>query len=411
MKKHELVRKECGWVVSREMKITFILPNVGIGGGNRVIFEYARRLQHRGHKVNVVYPIIPPFPNDLLRQFGLKGSMSKFIKSKSSQIIENWLKDLRLIAVPTLSPKLKWIFEPKIPDADVTIATEWRTAYAVAQLGEEKGENFHFIQHYECWEAWNEEKCWERMRKIEKDPNRICSAMADIDTSDMRFHNTKKLVDNSFKLPLRKITISSWLRKLIEEKFGQKVEGVIPNGANLEKFYNENKTWNKRKRILSPYRNMRWKGVEDAIKAFRIVRERAWDVEFLMYGPAKGNLPAWIEFHENISDEKLRELYCSADIFLFASWVEGFGLPPMEAMACKCAVVATDVGSIPDYTIPGKTAIVVPPRRAEELAEAIVKLLEDGRLLRDIAEAGDNYIRQFTWEKAVDEFEKILSER
>lgn len=391
------------------MKITFILPKIGIGGGVRVVFEYANRLQERGHEVSIVHSIIPPFPEDLLRQFGLKNSLSKFLKARSSAKGSSWKPNVKLIRIPTLSPKSKWMFKRKIPDADAVIATEWRIAYGVAELGEEKGEKFNLVQDYECWEVRNDERCWERAEEISKKTKEpVHLAMADIDTNDMPFHNTKKLVDNAFKLPLRTITISTWLKELIEKKFGQKVEGIIINGCNSDIFYCEDKNWNERKRILAPYRDMRWKGSEDAIKSFEIVKKEHPDVQFVMFGSMKGKVPDWIEFHENISNEGLRELYSSCDIFVSPSWAEGCQLPPMEAMACKCAVVATNVGGIPDYTIPGKTALVVPPRNPEMLAEKILYLLENEKELKNISKAGYNYIKQFTWERAVDEFERIL---
>lgn len=393
------------------MKITFVLPSLAVGGGVRVVLEYANRLIERGHEVSIVYPVIPPFPNDLFRQFGLRNSILKFLKSRSSQTENNWKVNAKLIRVPTLSPKLKGTFERKIPDADAIVATEWRTAYAVAKLGSEKGEKFHFIQHYECWEAWDDERCWERMKNLEKDPNRLSLAMADVDTSDLKFHKTKILIDNSFRLPLRKITISSWLKELIEIKFNQKVEGIIINGVDFARFYNENKGSNnqkEKKNILAPYRDMKWKGMEDAIKAFEIVKEKYPNAHFLMFGPVKPKVPDWIEFHRISSDEQLRKLYSAADIFVFPSWVEGFGLPPMEAMACRCAVVSTDVGAISEYAIPGKTICAVPPRQPEALAEETIELLRNQEKLQKLSEAGYEHIKHFTWKRSTDEFENII---
>ena len=389
------------------MKITFMLANLGIKGGHRVIYEYANRLQERGHEVSIVYPIIP-VRTDLLRYFGFKKSVFKTFKSQNLVKELSWEINAKLIRVPTLSAKLRWMWERKIPDGDAIIATDFSTAYLVPKLGKEKGEKYYFVQGYEIWEAWENERCWEGVREIEENPKKFCIAMADVDTKDLPFHKTKKLVDNAFKLPLRKITISTWLKELLEKKFGQKVEGVIINGVNFETFYNENKTWNDKKRILAPYQTPRSKGVEDAIKAFEIVREKFPEVSLVMFGLFKEKIPDWIEFHENISDEELRKLYNSSDIFLFPSRIEGFGLPPMEAMACKCAVAATNVGAISDYAIPGETVLTSPPGQPELLAENISYLLEDEDRIKRISEAGYSYIKQFTWEKAVDDFERVL---
>ena len=389
------------------MKITFVLSSLGVRGGHRVVYEYANRLQERGHEVSIVYPIIPPFPVELLKQNGLKNSALKFFRTPNLLKERNWKINAKLIKVPTLSPKLKWMLERKIPDADIIIATDFGTVYSVAKLGEEKGEKFHFVQGYDIFECWNDEMCWKRAKEIEKDQSKFCLAMADIDTKDLPFHKTKKLVDNSFKRPLRKITISTWLKELLENKFGQKVEDVIINGVNFKAFYNENKTWNEKKKILAPYQTTRWKGSEDAIKAFKIVRKIFPNVQFVMFDIIDGEVPDWIEFHVNLSDEELRQLYCSCDIFISPNWI-GLDLPSMEAMACKCAVITTDTGGTFDCVIPGETALITPAREPEKLAERILYLLENEEKLKDLSDLGYRYIKQFTWEKATDKLEKIL---
>src|SRR5262249_60726630 len=83
--------------------------------------------------------------------------------------------------------------------------------------------------------------------------------------------------------------------------------------------------------------------------------------------------------------------------------------PPMEAMACRCAVVTTNVGT-EDYIVPGETALVVPPRDAEAIADAILTLLDDRRRLQAVAEAGHRHIRTFTWERAVLGVERALQD-
>jgi glycosyltransferase involved in cell wall biosynthesis len=78
-------------------------------------------------------------------------------------------------------------------------------------------------------------------------------------------------------------------------------------------------------------------------------------------------------------------------------------------MACKVACVITNVGAVPDYTIPGETAIVVPPKQPEKLAQGILYLLQDDRRRQRIAESGNKYIKRFSWNKATDQLENIFT--
>jgi len=387
------------------MKIVFVLPVLTVGGGIRVVFEYGAQLQRRGHMVFIVYPLIPPFALRLLKQQGLKNTVKKSLVSLNRRVFP--LKTTAtLLKVPWLSTR---ILNRKVPDADVVIATGWETALPVYKLAKQKGEKFYFIQHYEIFDVWNDYASWEDAEKVETDSSKLCLAMADIIPKNRSLRTVKELVDATYKLPLRKITISNWLKELLEEKFHQIVNGMVVNGVDFDRFDCPHKQPSSRtKKILAMYSPVKWKGAEDCIKAFELVKKRYPDIEFTMYGVVKGKLPGWIKFYENPSPEMLNRLYCSTDIFVSSSWVEGFNLPPMEAMACKCAVVTTNVGAVPDYTIPGETALVVPPRRHEELAKAIEKLIEDNTLLRSIAENGFNHVKEFTWEKATDKLEVIL---
>jgi glycosyltransferase involved in cell wall biosynthesis len=72
-------------------------------------------------------------------------------------------------------------------------------------------------------------------------------------------------------------------------------------------------------------------------------------------------------------------------------------------------VVTTNVGAVPDYVIPGETALVSPPQSPELLAKNITILVEDGELRKRIAEAGHNHItKNFSWAKAAEALEKVF---
>ena len=360
--------------------------------------------------MSIVYPLMPLNSKP-------SSSMVSSIKRMGSAALNlmrgnnvDWFDvKAKLVRIPTINPSAILNTEHLVPDADVIIATAWETAYFVNNLDNRKGKKFYFIQHYEIWDIWNDDRCWELAEKIETDPNKLCLTMHDIHPEDEYLQKFKTLVDATYTMPLHKITISSWLKELIENKFGEEVKATILNGINTETFYN-NKTKSKKNiTVLMPYRPIIWKGTADGIKALESVKKIHPEIEIHLYGSKRDrNVPIWAIFHKKPADQDLRALYSSSDIFIFPSLVEGYGLPPMEAMACGCAVVATNVGGVPDYAIDGKTILASPPRRPEILAKNIMRLIENEDERSSIAKSGYEYIQQYTWERATDQFEDAL---
>lgn len=116
-----------------------------------------------------------------------------------------------------------------------------------------------------------------------------------------------------------------------------------------------------------------------------------------------------IRFTGFVSDAELVALYNRAELFLFPTIYEGFGLPVIEAMACGCPVITTRVSSIPEV---GGDAVVYcdDPTNVEELAKAIRSTLADPDLLRRLAAAGPVQAATFSWEKAARETLALLQE-
>jgi len=354
-------------MMSTKMKITFILPNVEISGGVKAVFEFANHLIDRCHDVNVVYPItLRPF---CIKHWGalLANIIRKTIGIQKPNRHVEWF-DLKanLIKVSTLSEKYR-------PDADIVVATWWETAYHVNSYNKNKGEKFYLVQHYEIWGG------------------------------------PKERVDQSYRLGLRNIVHSTWLKNILCNKLNAKIDALIPHAPDLDHFYPEAIRKNDHAiRLLMPHRRIKWKGVDDGIRAYGIVKQKHPDVQLVMFGPDSAkNLPYPIEFHKKPSNSELRRIYNSCDIFIFPSHSEGFGMPPMEAMACKCAVVTTNVGAVPDYTIHRKTALVSPPHSPELLAKNIIELVENHQLRKRISEAGYKHIvENFSWYKATKSLEQ-----
>lgn len=112
----------------------------------------------------------------------------------------------------------------------------------------------------------------------------------------------------------------------------------------------------------------------------------------------------------NLDIDKLIELYNSVDCLLFPSLYEGFGSPPLEAMACGTPVITSNVASIPEVV--GDAAIMLSPRDIDGLAKAVKKILENEILRNDYVKRGYLNASRFTWERCASEvfslYKKIL---
>ena len=109
-----------------------------------------------------------------------------------------------------------------------------------------------------------------------------------------------------------------------------------------------------------------------------------------------------------VNNEELAELYRKASCFVYPSFYEGFGLPPLEAMACGCPVVVSNVSSLPEVC--GDAAYYVDPTDAESIAGGIEKVLGDEELRQNMIERGFERAKLFSWEKAAKEHLKVFEE-
>ncbi len=346
------------------MKITFFTPHINISGGVKIILGYADKLAKKGHEVTVICPQ-PTFARRKIKGIPFlypKRAMMNLLKYKPNWI--NVAADIRYV------PSYK---ERHIPNGDIIVATAWQTAPFVKDYSLKKGKKFYLFQHYE--------RLWD-------------DGVDDVD----KF---------SYKLPLKKIVISSCLQQILKEKFSED-SILIQDPIDLEVFYPSRSNYNKNKRICMLHHVYEWKGVSDGFKAFEIAKKKNPKIQLVMFGAHKKTINYECEYHYKPTNDELREIYNSCDIFLCPSWREGFGLPSAEAMACKCALVTTDNCGCRDYAIQEKTALVSPPKNPERLAENLMRLLDDEDLLKRIAQNGYEHIKQFTWKKAVDKMEKLF---
>lgn len=151
--------------------------------------------------------------------------------------------------------------------------------------------------------------------------------------------------------------------------------------------------------INKPHKNLAalieaWAGLEtDAA----LVIAGAWDAR---YAPISRQSSA-IKFIPNVDDLDLSALYSGASVFVFPSLYEGFGLPPLEAMACGAPVVCSNAASLPEVV--GDAAILVNPHHVDEIATAIHRVLANDALRDELRTKSIIHAAKFSWERTARE--------
>ena len=99
-----------------------------------------------------------------------------------------------------------------------------------------------------------------------------------------------------------------------------------------------------------------------------------------------------------VPHEDLPAIYAGADLFLYPSLYEGFGIPPLEAMACGTPVIVSNMSSLPEVV--GSAAIQIDPTNEQEMQDAILGLLKDEKKRQSLIKLGHERVKNFSWEKS-----------
>ena len=227
------------------------------------------------------------------------------------------------------------------------------------------------------------------------------------------YHGEPDVVDATYRLPLRRIVISTWLADVMRERFGADSEMLVtPVDRTLFRRVDVQPP-TPRPRVLMLHHDYAWKGVADGLEAVRRVRAQGPTLTLVGFGVKAPREPLpYDEFHANPPQDALAALYSGCEIYLCPSWDEGLGMPPMEAMACGAALVTYDNGGSRDYAHDGETALVARRRDVDDLAACLSRMATDAALRVRLASAGQAYVtKTFDWDRAVTRLEALLSTR
>jgi glycosyltransferase involved in cell wall biosynthesis len=127
-----------------------------------------------------------------------------------------------------------------------------------------------------------------------------------------------------------------------------------------------------------------------------VVGKPGWLYEETYAAVERLGLDPWVRFLGYVPQEEMPALLSLALALVYPSLYEGFGLPPLEAMACGTPVLTSHVASLPEVV--GESAILVEPTDVDSIAKGLLQLLSDAGLRAELREAGLARARQFTWE-------------
>ncbi|MFT2816918.1 glycosyltransferase family 4 protein [Leifsonia sp. A12D58] len=152
--------------------------------------------------------------------------------------------------------------------------------------------------------------------------------------------------------------------------------------------------------VLYPARGWPHKNHATLIAGMEIARKSNPELRLVLTGGGLGtlgDLPDWVDRKGLVSQDELLHLYRTAGALVFPSLYEGFGLPPLEAMASGCPVAVSNAGSLPEVV--GDAAVLFDPHSPEAIAEGVSQALQKSD---ELTAAGLQQVKKFTWERCLD---------
>lgn len=161
------------------------------------------------------------------------------------------------------------------------------------------------------------------------------------------------------------------------------------------------------------------KNVDGLIKAFNVIKNEitcnlviagrdGWMYEEVHKLAEELHLEDRVIFTGGINDEELKFLYKNSKLFIYPSFYEGFGLPPLEAMSFGIPCIVSNKTSIPEVV--GEAAILVDPNDIDEMAKAMKNVISDNDLYNKLVKKGFERVKVFSWNKCAENTLKIYNE-
>lgn len=365
-------RAPSGLSIDQMMRVTFVVPDLDTSGGARIIARHAQRLAERGHEVVIVVPS-PPRPGVQRRIKAMIGRDTLPTPSKYSHYVRS---NLTVHRTGRDGP----IEAGDVPDADVIIATFWTTAEWIWSTPAAKGAKVHFIQGY-----------------------------------DAAAGRPNDRIDAVWRLPFYKIAIAQWLVDLARDRFGADRIALVPNSVDHDLFNPlQQRARTNPATIGFMFHTAEFKDMPTTFAAITRLRQVKPGTNVLSFGatrPRRGELPQDTRFYHLPKQEKIAEIYSQCDAWLSTSRMEGFNLPPLEAMASGCPAVCSRTGRPLEIIENGSNGYLVEQGDVAGFAEAMASIVSlDDEAWQSMSDAAVQAVAHPTWVESSALFERALIE-
>lgn len=332
----------------RKLRITYIMNHVRVCGGSKIIFEHTNHLVRRGHDVSILCYYPRP----------------------------DWIEvNARYIQVPS-----QMNLYDCMPETDIIICTVYDQIIEPYLLKKapvllfEQGDSYIF--------------------DFEKYPLDL-----------------QEVFKKRWSVPIPVIAVSSGLSDQLKRNFNRTPQ-ILHNALNSNIFYPREKKLSGRYKpriLFVGQEQVKFKGISDVRTALEIVRKSGRDFEEVWVSQTPPDTSFKGELYVNPDQELLGDIYRSCDIYVSGSYYESFPLPPLEAMACGCAVVSTDNTGIKEYGEDGYNCLLGKVGDPQSLADHIISLLDNPEKMNSLMENGYKTAARFSWDKIIVQLEKYIS--
>jgi len=361
------------------MKIVYLLPDTGIAGGVLNVFEHLDRLAVRGHEVSLC------------------------VMTEDAPEVKWYPLTCRIVPIDKIREETR--------QADIVIATHYHTAFLLNDLDINAAKGY-FVQHKESLFV-NEDNILKSLNI--QNPSIPGNMLKQIAKNEAI--KRKRAIESTYDMPFFFLATSDWLANDVLWGEHGKQSTQIYCAMDKKKFFPEPAYSKNKIRVLleTTQQKTSWKGLNDAIAVLEGDPELREKIEVWTLS-ADDPIYTGDKHWKRPSQDEIRRIFSSCDIFLKTSWYEGWGLGIMQAMTCGCAVVTSDNLGCKTFSRDGYNCMMVDNKFSfknnedyvNELRNKLHYLVDTPTARRELIKNGIESMKRFNWEDEVDKLENAL---